>query len=70
MIRGTTHPLRVTPPGYWTYLKDEPEPQRPDLDYREVQVADADLLSARAGALSYDLIPGMFDMEKEYPLPE
>lgn len=70
VIRGTAHPLKVTPPGYWTYLGDAPEPQRPDLEYREVQVADADLLSARAGVLSYDLTPGMFDIEEnEDPLP-
>ena len=38
-----------------TYLEDAPEPQRPDLEYREVQVADADLLSARAGVAGQGL---------------
>lgn len=63
VIKGTTHPLRISPPGYWTYLEDAEEPMRPELEYREIMVADADTLKARAGSLSYDLTPGMFDLE-------
>lgn len=61
VIKGTTHPLRISPPGYWTYLEDAQEPERSELAYREIMVADADTLKARAGSLSYDLSPGMFD---------
>lgn len=69
VIRGSSHPLKVTPPGHWTYLQDAPEPLRRELVYRDVQVADADTLKARAGPLSYDLRPGMFEISEDEEAP-
>lgn len=69
VIRGSAHPLKIVPPGYWLYLPDASEPQRQELAYRDVQVADADTLKARAGPLSYDLHPGMFEISEDEEAP-
>lgn len=61
VIKGSHNPLKVTPPGYWTYLPDAPEPQRTELRYKRIAVADAQSIRLRNGVYSYELRRGMFD---------
>lgn len=61
VIKGGHNPLKITPPGYWTFLNPRPEPMRPALQYKKIAVANADSIRKRNGQYSYRLVPGMFN---------
>ncbi|MEG1640999.1 MAG: type IV secretory system conjugative DNA transfer family protein [Ruthenibacterium sp.] len=61
VIKGGHNPLRIQPPGYWTFLTPLPEPTKPPLHYKKIAVASADSIRKRNGEHSYQLTHGMFD---------
>ncbi len=61
IIKGGQHPLKIKPPGCWSYLNSQKEPPRQELQYQNILVIDSANIKDRTGSISYDLTPGMFD---------
>lgn len=61
VIKGGTNPCKIKPPGYWQYLSPLPEPERQNLKYSPVIVADAESIRLRLDYGDSELVIGMFD---------
>ena len=66
VIKGGTKPCKINPPGYWTYLTPAPEPERPNLEYMPVIVADAESIRMRLDYGTCELTKGMFENETRH----